>query len=363
VRILFLVHPLQDYVSDPLYQGLVRLLGQENVVDYPSKAILHDPSAKLWFLPQIPARPHSEDEVQTLLANGFFDLVCLASYGPENLLAMSRLHNRVKFPPIAYIDGADDIRIRHELVQRYSISLYFKRDYVCGVRGRASEFWAFARLFRLNRALFDRTFPLPLSIAIDALPQFGPIPKQIDVSFTGRASHPRRVRAVDILSRMKGVTVSAAVYASHEDRKYKLKAGGLQRLFTKIWDNTRASEADQGLKKVPGDYYREIAASKIALALRGGGRCPSLRYFEIVGMGTMLLSDMPETLTPNDFVDRRHAVFCRRDLVNLDALVRHYLREEGEREAIAAEGHAHLLKYHTCERRAEYFLDICRRVL
>jgi hypothetical protein len=27
------------------------------------------------------------------------------------------------------------------------------------------------------------------------------------------------------------------------------------------------------------------------------------------------------------------------------------------------EGRAHLLKYHTCERRAEYFLDACRRLL
>ena len=363
MRILFLVHPLQDYVSDPLYLGLVRLLGQENVVDYPSKAILHDPSAKLWFLPQIPARPHTEEEVQTLVADGFFDLVCLASFGPENLWTLSRLFNREKFPPIAYIDGADDVRIRHDVVRRYSVSVYFKRDYVCGVHGRASDFWAFARLFRLDRALFNRTFPLPLSMAVDALPQFGSITKEIDVSFTGRASHPRRAKAVDILSRMKGVRVSAAVYASHGDRRYKLKAGGLERLFTKLWDNTRASEADQELKKAPGDYYREIAASKIALALRGGGRCPSLRYFEIVGMGTMLLSDMPETLTPNDFVDRRHAIFCKPDLGNLDALVRHYVREEGEREAIAAEGRAHLLKYHTCERRAEYFLDICRRVL
>ena len=76
-----------------------------------------------------------------------------------------------------------------------------------------------------------------------------------------------------------------------------------------------------------------------------------------------MLSDKPEALIPNDFVDRRHAVYCRPDLRDLEPLVRHYLREDAEREAIAREGHAHLLKYHTCERRAEYFVDVCRRVL
>ena len=34
-----------------------------------------------------------------------------------------------------------------------------------------------------------------------------------------------------------------------------------------------------------------------------------------------------------------------------------------ERERITAEGRAHLLKYHTCERRAEYFLNICQRLV
>ena len=80
-------------------------------------------------------------------------------------------------------------------------------------------------------------------------------------------------------------------------------------------------------------------------------------------MGTLLISDRPEVLIPNDFVDRRHAVFCKRDLSDLEALVRYYLCEDAEREAIVAEGRAHLLKYHTCERRAEYFLGICAQAV
>jgi glycosyl transferase family 1 len=359
MRILFLVDPLQNYVSDPLYVGLVRLLGQESIVDYPSKAIFHDPSAKLWFLPQVPKEDRTEEDIRTLLEERFFDLVCVASPRPECLAVLARLYTPDRFPPIVFIDSGDETSIRHDVVQCYPLAVYFKRDYVWRMGSKLQDIWTLARTFRGYRNLYERTFPMPLSIVMDTLPDLGVVKKEIDVSYRGRASHPRRVKTVAILSRMQGVTFSGGVYASPDDRKYKLKAGTLERLKSKLLDNDLAAEADQQKKQDPDAYYREIAASKIAVALRGGGRTASLRYFEIVAMGTMLLSDQPETLIPNDFVDRRHAVYCRPDLSNLETLVRRYLREDAEREAIVAEGRAHLLKYHTCERRAEYFLDVC----
>ncbi|MGH7206386.1 MAG: glycosyltransferase [Nitrospiraceae bacterium] len=363
MNILFLVDPLHNYVSDPLYLGLVRLLGQEHVVDFPSKAIFHDPLAKIWFLPQMPAATRSEEEIRSLLADGCFDIVCVASPRPESLAVLSQVFNPVRFPPIVFIDSSDDAKIRHDVVERYPIRVYFKRDYVWKLGSRLRDLGGLVWTFRGDRKLFARTFPLPLSIVLDALPDLGRVDKEIDVSYRGRASHPRRVKAVEILSQMEGVKFSGAVYASPGDRKYKLQAGTLRRLRTKLLDDGLASQADQQQKSLPEAYYREIKASKIAVALRGGGQTASLRYFEIVGLRSLLISDAPETVIPNDFVDRRHAVFCRTDLSDLESLVRHYLREEAEREAIVSEGYAHLLKYHTCERRAEYFLDACRRVL
>jgi spore maturation protein CgeB len=171
------------------------------------------------------------------------------------------------------------------------------------------------------------------------------------------------VKAVEILSRMDGVRFEGGIYAAPDDRKYKLVHGTFRRLWTKLADDGPASESDRNRHKSPADYYREIARSKIAVSIRGGGWTPSPRYYEIVAMNTLLISDTPEAEIPNNFVHRQHAVFCRPDLRDLESLVRHYLREEKEREIIAREGHAHLLKYHTCERRAEYFLDACRRLL
>jgi hypothetical protein len=362
VRILFLTDDALDYVSDPLYVGLSRVLGNDRVVDYPYKRAFHDPEHRLWCLAQRPGRRYSREEILDLLRDRAFDLVCLASFRRESIEECARLYGRVPFPPMVFVDGEDDAKIRQDIVERFPIRVYFKREYMWKTGRLLRSLGSLAWTFRGNRKLFDRTVPMPMSIVIDALPDLGPVSKEIDISYRGRASHPRRVKAVEILSGMEGIRLVGDVYASPDDRKYKLKAGTFKRLWTKIIDNAPAAEADQLKKRTPEDYYWEIAASRIAVSLRGGGWMTP-RYFEIVAMGTMLIADRPEALIPNDFIDRRHAVFCKPDLSDLETLVRRYLRGDAEREAIAEAGRAHLLKYHTCERRAEYFLDVCAKAI
>lgn len=363
MRILFLTGQHLDYVSDPLYIGLSRVLGDEQVVDYPYKPAFHDPESRPWYLVQRPGRRFSREEILDRLRDRYFDLVCLSSFRQDCLEECAELYARAPFPPLVFVDGRDDAHILHDVLGRYPIRIYFKRDYVWKKGNSLREFWDVFWTFRGDRRLFARTVPLPLSIVVDALPDFGPIPKEIDVSYRGRASHPRRVKAAAILSQMEGVRFSGGVYGSPEDRQYKLKAGRLERWQAKVFQNARASESDQLKKMAPERYYREITASRIAVALRGGGLTASPRYYEIVAMRTMLLSDVPEAIIPNGFENRRHAVYCKADLSDLEDLVRHYLREEAEREAIVNDGYAHLLKYHTCERRAEYFVGICQRAL
>jgi len=363
VRILFLGDLEFDYVSDPLYIGLSRILGEDQVVDYPYKPLYHDPTAKNWFMVQRPGRCYTRENILDLLRSRSFDLVCVASFRQQCLLECRRLYDRVPFPAMVFIDGADDARIRHEVVRQYPLAIYFKRDYIWKLSKPIRDLGALAWAFRGNGKLYSRTLPLPVSIILDAIPDLPGVEKAIDVSYTGRASHPRRAKAVDILSCLPGVRFSGGVYASPDDRKYKLVASPIKRLLTKVLDDRDASESDQAKKQTPDKYYREIAGSKIGISLRGGGWTPSPRYYEIPALGTMLLSDPLESLIPNGFVNRQHAVYCRADLSDLKALVLHYLREDAEREAIAREGRLHLLKYHTCERRAEYFVEACRRFL
>ncbi len=362
MKILYVVDQLQDLTSDPLYFGLVRLLGQQHVVDFPSKDIFHRAEAKRWFFPLVPSLGLDEARVREWLKDGQFDFVCLASARQECYANLRKLYSPLCFPPVVFIDGADDHHICRDVVDEFRPALYFKRDYI----------WAFGNpwldrgrqliVFHGDRSLMARTFPLPLSIVEDALPDVGNVPKRYDVSYRGHASHPRRAKAVRLLSSMGDITFSGAVYARPGDKLYKLRHGFWGRLWTKTFGG-EAGPVELDRRYDPDEYYREILASRIAVHIRGGGYTATPRYFEIVALGTMLISDMPETLIPNDFEHGRHAVFCKSNLDDLRDLVRYYIHHANEREAIAREGHAHLLKHHTCERRAEYFLDVCRRLL
>jgi len=44
-------------------------------------------------------------------------------------------------------------------------------------------------------------------------------------------------------------------------------------------------------------------------------------------------------------------------------LVKKYTRDHRAREHIAEAGYNHLLKYHTCGKRAEQFLEVCKQKL
>src|SRR6266496_1422427 len=156
MKILFLVDPLQNYVSDPLHLGVVRLLGQAQVIHYPPKPIFHDPSAKLWFLPQLPRMEKTELEIKDLLHDGFFDLVCIASHRREPLETFAQLYRPRKFPPVVFIDEGDDLGIRHDIAARYPLAVYFKRDYLWKMGCLWKDQWALLSTFHGNRDLFNR---------------------------------------------------------------------------------------------------------------------------------------------------------------------------------------------------------------
>jgi hypothetical protein len=362
MNILFVVDALQDLVSDPLYLGLVRVLGQEKVVDFPSKSIFHDPESKRWFLPQVPALNYSEERIRDLLRDRYFDLVCLASAREQCVANLRRIYTQNGFPPIVFIDGADDARIRHDVVREFSVALYFKREYAWSAESAAVQWWNCVKAFRGSRSLYDRTYPLQISIPQDALPARLNEQKDIDVSFYGYASHRKRPQAMELIRSLgrEGLAVAAGIYGSATDKQYKLEPTRFRRTVTKLFNPVPVSEEGQRRKLSPDEYYRTIARSKVAVSIRGGG-FDTLRYWEIVATGTFMLSEQPDIVIPDNFQHGQHAVFCRPNLKDFKELVRYYVRHDAERETIARAGHEHLLKHHTCERRAEYFLDICAK--
>jgi len=59
-----------------------------------------------------------------------------------------------------------------------------------------------------------------------------------------------------------------------------------------------------------------------------GGSPPPIRYYEIVACKTLLLSDIPYSVIPHNFIHNTHAVFIKRDLSNLVELVKYYLQSQ-----------------------------------
>ncbi len=359
MRVLYLADPAPDYLADQLYVGLCRVLGVEQVIDFPRKAVYHDPARRLAYLPQVLGGEFREEEVASLIQSGQVDLAILSSPRAAIMTEVERLRARVRLPPTAMVDGEDDADIRHDLARRYACALYFKREYrwheAAGWRGRMDR-W---RAFRTNPELFARTHPLPFSVIPGVMEPPDDRPRTIDLSYVARASHPKRVRAWRLLHGATDLRCEASLYAEPTDRQSKLRTG-LPRLLVKLKGDPRVTPAEQGHRLSYAEYQNLLRRSQMALSIRGGG-FDTLRYWEIVSAKTLLISEPPDICIPDNFEHGRHALFCKPDLSDLVTLVRRYASDAAACEAMAEAGYRHLLRFHTCERRAEYVLDLCRK--
>lgn len=361
MRVLYLADSAPDYLADQLYVGLCRVLGEEQVIDYPWKAVYHDPRKRLSYLPQVKGAPHGDDAVLSLLRDGHVDVLMVSSPRAANGPAAERLRQAVRLPPSILFDGEDDAEVRHDLVERFGCVLYFKREYTwhpeVGMKGRMAR-W---RAFRRNPDLLNRTHPLPFSVIPGAVTLADDGPRSVDVSYVARASHPKRLLAWRLLQSVRDLRCESALYAESTDRQSKLKTG-LPRLLTKLAGDPCVTVEQQGHRLSFEEYHRLLRRSKIAVSIRGGG-FDTLRYWEIVAAKTLLISEQPDICIPHNFEHGTHALFCKPDLSDLIELIRTYAEDARARETMVAAAFAHLMRYHTCERRAEYVLDVCRKQL
>ncbi len=359
MRILYLTDSAPDYLADLVYVGLCRVLGAGQVVDYPYKALYHDPLQRVHYAPQNPGRAYREEEVADLLSDKEFDLAILSSPRRGATMAWESLVNRGTLPPLVLLDGEDDPLLRRALFHRHRCALYFKREYRLPPVGGAGGLVRRWRASRTDATLAQRTYPLPLAVALDTLPIIPIVQRDVDVSYAARVSHPKRRQAVELLRQASGIEFHGGVYAEAEDRQSKL-VSGVSRLLIKLAGDPPVTATQRGTKLSKAEYYALLGRSKMALSIRGGG-FDTLRYWEIVSSGTLLLSEPPDIEIPDNFVHGQQALFCRADLSDLPELVRYYASHDAERESIARAGYEHLLKFHTCERRAEQLLVRCKQ--
>ncbi len=363
MKILFITYPRYDYLADQIYTGLCTLLGWKDIVDFPYKAQYHDPSRRILAIPQNPGRAHSAEEIRTLVAEQYFDLIILSTTRQETVSAYQELRRQIGKTPRVLLDGDDIRELRRDLYTAFQLGLYFKREYLIDwksetARGRFQR-WHF---FRTDRELFSRTHPLPFSIIPETVPPASGASPDIDLSFVGLASHRNRIRAIERLRLDPRIRFEGWITVESTTRRSKLATTTWGILKEKIKGDPYVSPTEQGERLSPQEYFSLLRHSRAALSLKGAG-FDTLRYWEIVASKTLLISERPDILIPHNFEDRTHVLYCRPDCRDVPDLILTYVRDDSMRVRMQEAAYHHLLRFHTCERRASQMLETCRTQL
>jgi hypothetical protein len=362
MKVLYLTDPKPDYLADQLYEGLCSVLEWRNVIDFPTKPLYHRPCERSLSLTQNPGHDLNAGDVSSMIREHRIDLTIVSSPRSSALDALRTLGGRNDATPVVLLDGEDDDRIRADVAHSVAAGLYFKREYKKPVRTDANGGWSPPATLPEGSRLEGRIFPLPFSATAASLAEGLPQTRDVDISFVGRASHRKRVRAVNLLRRMKGIRFEGGVYLDETDRRSKLAASWLGVITAKVIGDPPAPAWARNAQLSLEDYRALLYRSKMALSVRGGG-FDTVRYWEIVASKTLLVSEPPDIVIPHNFEHGRHAMFCRHDLRDLPAIVRRLRDDEQARQDMVEAAYRHLLAYHTSERRAAYLLDLCRRML
>lgn len=321
MRILFINSHSADYVQDLTYSGLVKKLGVSNVIDVKWNKKFHINYKKY---------PKNLGHIKNSLLPSFFNR--LSSKYDAVFIGASKVDcfeeyikiapNIPKNIPVIFIDGGDYPNIAEDLTEYNHPELYeqaqkirpfdyiFKREYIIGTKHP------------------DNVFPLQISFRLDRLPEL-PTEKTYDVSFW-------------------------AVETGGDLRTNVLKL--LEDKFDCAENGTKRNQKFSKYSRKGSFYLQELKRCNIVLNFRGGG-WDTMRYWEVPAVGSLMVSQKPQILIPNDFEDKKHVVHCKDDLSDLVEICQYYLDNPKEAEQIAKAGHEHLKEYHTDIKRAEYILD------
>ncbi|HEX5399121.1 MAG TPA: glycosyltransferase [Verrucomicrobiae bacterium] len=319
-EILYLCHSGIDYLQDGLYHGLVSLLGKGRVVDWPRQARFHERLDSLipsvgFYSQSEPSRPQTAWGLRRQLRAGRFGLVAIAAGRKHAFRAWRDVMDACRQLPAVFVDGGDHAELAGQLAWERKTSL--RRD-VLNAR-------PFDLIFKREHHGPDVNHPkiLPIAFCLPEnhyRPPSPPIKKTREVAFWGGASSASRAVAIE-----------------------KLK-------------NVRDFARNRSVEFRGEDFMCELAATKVCLSFWGAGD-DTMRYWEIPCAGSLLMAQKPRSPIPDNFIDRREAVFVRDDLSDLIDLVNYYCDHDDEREEIARAGRKRFLKCHTTRARAKYFLD------
>ena len=323
--ILYLTGDSEDLAPDLLFNGIVELLGQDEIIDFPYAEYRHKKVitgyGRNFFCTTVDKDAENRniytfDDIKQLVNKEVFDL-CIVANRALNIFTQL-VDSVTKFPKTVMVNGEDNsdssLHIITNLSSKYwkYIDIVLQRDY------------------RHNRKYDSKIIPYNFSCPVGILPKFHfKKDKDIDVFAQFPATHTFRRKVIERIKNIK-------------DLKANVGYGGLSIL----------------------DYFKLMNNSKISISITGTG-WDTPHYLEVPFMNSMLLAQHPmnamnssmiedPVVYINNFLDKYSAVFYNTDLSDLEELIRYYLENDKEREQITKTGHEHLLNNLTTKKTAEY---------
>ena len=322
MKILYIDRPKSEYVQEFLYTGLCKVLGTENIIEYPWNIRMH-----------FNHRPYPKNLSKFSISNLYgslkaqlqkdYDVVIVASCNPYTINKYYEIMDKIdESIPRVFIDSGDFPKLAGDLdrlggrdiyekiITKKPFDLIFKREYI------------------LDEVYPSNVYPLPMCFNYDLMPELKNEYKY-DVAFWAVETAKIRSDALDLLQD-KFDCASNGTVRNQVMKKYKRKGAF---------------------------YLQEIASAKIGLNFRGGG-WDTLRFWELTGMGCFVISQKLNIAIEPPFIDKEEIVYCKDDLSDLVELCEYYLEHEEERERIAKNARLKVEQYHTDVARAQFVLDM-----
>ncbi len=325
MKILYINRAKFDYMQDFIYSGLVKLIGIENIIESPWNLNFH------WNYRQYPK--NIGENKGTLLKSLYgqmhqddYDVVIVASCHPDAISHYLKVLPKIPDHVVTvFLDGGDRPEVGgdfdrlggkedyEEVIKRRPFDLVFKREYIIG-REYPKNIYALPMCFDFNNIpMLDGKF-------------------MYDVAFWAVESHPIRTEALSLL-----------------ETKFDCAQNG-----------TIKNQVMKKYKRKGAFYLQELARCKIGLNFRGAG-WDTLRYWEIPALGGFMISQRPQIMIENNYIDGEEIVFCKDDLSDLIKLCEYYLEHEDERKIIAHNARKKTEMYHSDTQRARYVIDTIKK--
>lgn len=327
MKILYINIPKSDYLQEFLYTGLCKVLGAENIKEYPWNKRTH-----------LNHRPYPKNlnkfsitnTIKSLQAQAItqYDAVIVGACNPYTLEKYYEIMDSIdESVPRVFIDGGDFPKLAGDLDRLGGRELYEK------IVAQKPFDLIFKREVVLDEEYPENVFALPMCFNYDLMPKLNNDYKY-DVAFWAVETAQIRTDALNLLQD-KFDCESNGTVRNQVMKKYKRK----------------------------GEFYlQEIHSAKIGLNFRGGG-WDTVRLWELAGMGCFIISQRLGIEIEPPFIEGEEIIYCKDDLSDLIELCEYYLEHDEERERIAKNARTKVEKYHTDVARATKVIEKIKEIM